>query len=650
MEVGSKLLTAIAMLTKVIIGDFMKKRIKEVVIILLSLMILHSSSSVNAADYNDYGWYKNEINNCDIDIKVEDNNILRITENYQVHFNEEVHGLYRIIPLNSRIKRSDGSSYILRAKISDIEVEDKPFTCSRGISDEEIKIGDEDELIEGDQEYTISYTYNLGNDRSRNFDEFYFNLIGSEWEDTIFKNVTFKITMPKDFNEDKIGFTAGKVDNINGADVYYEVNDNVITGEYSTPLTDGEALTIRVELPQGYFKYNSSYMIISIITSMIITIMTLVVVFKRATRGKKIQPIEPVLFYPPYGANPIQIKKFYNKSFINTSDISILLIYLANKGYIKIVEEKSNEKIEYVFTKLREYNGSNKIEELFMEKFFENKDVIKGWFVGINLNNAHVAIRRQLRKESKESPVYTEKSVKSLKIGWILALISSILGITMLCYNSGITIGSGIKCGVGVTTAIVIMLYFVIGKEKYKRKSGWGNLAIISVSVVIAAVLLYKLLYFDEANILLGIVCIIAGIIDTYCIVGMRIRTEFSNKIYGEICGFKNFLEVAEKDRLEALVMQNPNYFFDILPYTYVLEVSDKWIKSFANIVTMQPNWCTSNFRSNTWDVNTCVSSIDNLVTKYVKSITSTASSGGSRSGGGGRSGGGAGGGGGGSW
>ena len=651
----------------------MKSIFKKILIITLSLIILFPHSIVYAdsetgqykenysedeeenydeeEEYEEdylYSTYKNEIDNCDINIKVEDNNILKITENYQVHFNEEVHGLYRTIPLNSHIKRSDGSGYILRAKISDIEVKDEPFTCSRNISEEEIKIGDEDKLIEGDHEYTISYTYNLGNDRSRDFDEFYFNLIGSQWKDTVFKNVTFKITMPKDFNEDKIGFTAGKVNNFADADVYYEVNGNIITGEYSTPIHENEALTIRLQLPEGYFEYNPTYMKSAIIASIVIILLTAVVIIMRLTRGKKVNPIEPVVFYPPYGCNPIQIKRFYSENNIQDSDVSTLLIYLANKGYINIMEDRSKQKPEYIFTKLKYYNGTNKIEKIFMDKFFKHDNLIKGSDVGENLYNAYQEICREVTREGKENPIFTKKSVKKLIVTWILTIVSSVFGMTMLCYNSGLGILGGILCGGFITAVASIMIFFLVGKEKYKHPSGWIILAIVSVIAFFIIYILSNLIYLDEANKLLAVIYVIAGIIDSYCIVGMKIRTEFSNKIYGEICGFRNFLNIAEKDKLEALVMQNPNYFFDILPYTYVLGVSDKWIKTFASIVTRQPDWYVSNCGFSLWNVHYCMDSMDRSMSQYVSSISSS-SSGGS-SGGGGVSGGGAGGGGGGSW
>lgn len=43
-------------------------------------------------------------------------------------------------------------------------------------------------------------------------------------------------------------------------------------------------------------------------------------------------------------------------------------------------------------------------------------------------------------------------------------------------------------------------------------------------------------------------------------------RTEYGTQILGRILGFKNFLETVEKDRLEAMVQDDPEYFYEILP------------------------------------------------------------------------------------
>ena len=61
-------------------------------------------------------------------------------------------------------------------------------------------------------------------------------------------------------------------------------------------------------------------------------------------------------------------------------------------------------------------------------------------------------------------------------------------------------------------------------------------------------------------------------------------RTKYGNELFGKVKGFKRFLETAEKPQLEGLVEQNPEYFYNILPYAYVLDVSKKWIDKFENI------------------------------------------------------------------
>ena len=68
-------------------------------------------------------------------------------------------------------------------------------------------------------------------------------------------------------------------------------------------------------------------------------------------------------------------------------------------------------------------------------------------------------------------------------------------------------------------------------------------------------------------------------------------RTEESHKNLEKITGFKKFLETAEKDRLEMLVHDNPKYFYNILPFAYVLGVSDKWVDKFEGIAIEPPEW-----------------------------------------------------------
>ena len=113
----------------------------------------------------------------------------------------------------------------------------------------------------------------------------------------------------------------------------------------------------------------------------------------------------------------------------------------------------------------------------------------------------------------------------------------------------------------------------------------------------------------------------------------------------GKIKGFKNFLETAEKPKLEQLVWQDPAYFYNILPYTYVLGVSDKWIKKFEVIALQPPDWYAG---STAFNMVTFGSFMNSTMTSASTAMSSSPSSSGGS--GGGSSGGGSGGGGGGSW
>ena len=75
-----------------------------------------------------------------------------------------------------------------------------------------------------------------------------------------------------------------------------------------------------------------------------------------------------------------------------------------------------------------------------------------------------------------------------------------------------------------------------------------------------------------------------------FCLKKLSKRTKYGLEILGKIKGFKKFLETAEKGKLESLVSQNPSYFYDILPFMYVLGISNKWIEQIENITLKEEN------------------------------------------------------------
>lgn len=122
-------------------------------------------------------------------------------------------------------------------------------------------------------------------------------------------------------------------------------------------------------------------------------------------------------------------------------------------------------------------------------------------------------------------------------------------------------------------------------------------------------------------------------------------RTPFGNEMLGKLKGFKRFLETAEKPQLEALVNENPEYFYNILPYTYALGVSETWMSQFETIAMQAPNWYVGYSTFSMHEFNHFMN--DTMKSAQGAMSSSPSSNGGT---GGGSSGGGSGGGGGGSW
>ena len=128
-------------------------------------------------------------------------------------------------------------------------------------------------------------------------------------------------------------------------------------------------------------------------------------------------------------------------------------------------------------------------------------------------------------------------------------------------------------------------------------------------------------------------------------------KTDWYASVLGKIRGYKNFLEIAEKDRMEALAEEDPEYFYKNLAFAYSLGVTTVYAKNFASLATEPPEW----YEGTVYVGGDPVTSMSflNSMDSMMKSISSSMTSSPSSSGGGGGSfsgGGGGGGGGGGSW
>lgn len=611
-------------------------------------------SKENDADVTiNYEHYDYVLDSYDVEIVVNENNTFDITEKITAYFIEEKHGIFRKLPLKNTITRLDGTKSTNNAKITNVSVLNNEFDTYKENGNYVIKIGSASKTLTGKKEYTIKYHYNIGKDKSKDYDELYYNIIGTEW-DTAIDNVTFTIKMPKEFDASKLGFSAGSYGSTNSDNIIYNVDGNIITGSYESVLDEGEGLTIRLELPEGYFEgAESTVDKLNYILYSLPIIFVLVSLFLWKKYGKDDEVIETVEFYPPEGYNSLEVGFLY-KGKAENEDVVSLLVYLANKGYVKITETENTSFIfktkSVVITKLKEYDGNNPTEKLFLNGLFkygrtevELEDLNDSFYITMN------KILSKINTKNNKHQIFEKSSLKKNGI-LVLMIIATFILITvkpMLEYGGAANLIVGLLFpGIGFT----VLFAMVFGKTPIPTKifgviwgMGFGGMP---WTMLVLPVLLVEPIYL--VGYIIGLACIAAMIM---IIRIMPKRTDYGTEILGKIKGFKTFLETVEKERLEALVMENPTYFYDILPYAYVLGVSDKWISKFEIIAMEKPDWYsgTSEFSAATFErfMSSTMSSV-----KTAMSSSPSSSSGGSGGGssGGGSSGGGSGGGGGGSW
>ena len=684
-----------------------------------------NSSSLTPSKNYQYRSYDYVIDKYDINIIVNENNTFDITETITAYFNVSKHGILRTIPLKNTITRLDGTTSTNRTQVTNVSV-DNEYTTSRENGNYKLQIGSANRTLTGEQKYVIKYTYNLGKDPAKNYDELYYNIIGNEW-DTVIGNITFSITMPKGFDSSKLGFSSGNIGSTDNSKVNYNVSRNKITGSYNDILGIGEALTIRCELPEGYFVGAKLDINITDYIMFIIPIVFLVIsILLWFKYGRDEQVIETIEFYPPEGLNSLDVGFLY-KGKAENKDITSLLIYLANKGYLKIINKKidlstkrinlndslknnANQKIvelqnkidsekrinpnsqkikyyenmldiyknidkpidykqyglkskinkfknenKFLIKKLKNYDGTNINEQWFMEGLFEyDRTEVTDKMLYNNFYITNDRILNNINNKQNKDKIF-EKSPLRIKFLIILMIAATYCLITIppiFNYGQPETLIFAIFSS-GISFSFLFSMLF---KKRHIAEKIFGlifglGLGGMSWVVIILPTLTQDFLYL--IGYIIGIVCVAIMIV---CLIYLPKRTKYGNEMFGKLKGFKNFLETAEKEKLESMVLENPNYFYDILPFTYVLGISDKWIKKFESISLQAPSWYNS---PNTFDISnfeTFVNSTMSLAQSAMSSTPYSNSSGGSSgessggSSGGGSSGGGSGGGGGGSW
>lgn len=302
----------------------------------------------------------------------------------------------------------------------------------------------------------------------------------------------------------------------------------------------------------------------------------------------------------PNNMDPLVMGKLIDNK-VDKSDVTSLIYYWANKGYLKIniTDENSvdGSGIELIRIRKALPEGSPSYQVKMFNKLFAGGDLVKLSDLTYKFYSTVESVTKEVNAENGK--LYSGKSMAvavmfALIGGLVTALTPMIIALTTI--SSKLLLLAPLIMlipAVGVFALMQTVRYNRLKLKKKKLLLFYGGIVLLEVIVTILYVLLLPS-YFVETlpKILLCVVGFAITMLSA-CIIS---RTEAYTEKLNHIVGFREFISVTEKDKLEAMLEENPELYYQVLPYAQVLGVSDIWENKFANLTVEPPAWCTRSY------------------------------------------------------
>lgn len=553
-----------------------------------------------------------------IDAKVTETNDIQITEEMDVFFNYDKHGIYRVIPEKNTIIE-DGDKKKVEARVSNVTVNEK-FTSTSQDGYKILKIGDKDKTIVGDKKYIIKYTYSIEKYNTKEgIDEFYFNIVGDKINTSI-GSVEYKIEFPKKYNKENIYLYAGiyeyKLDgeetvNKEKGIVTEVLSDTVIAGRIDKLILPFKAVTLRIKLGKDYFVLRNNYTdILAKIGTAVAAmtfIYTLIILYKYG-RDKKLSDI--ITFKLP---KELDVSNTYYLKYKTTTDyrkiVPALIIEFANEGYIEISDGADRQekgifakkpKDRFDIVKIKDYKGNQYRKKIF-DALFSKGDVLTEKNikkVGQNIVTAVTEGVEVMQNSKFDKEVYDQSGLKHV---WKI-LGMTIIPLIILFLGAVSFVGSvGLTFKIISTIAILVSIFMSVMCLKQTSRTTTAIGVVVQLIIIIGMLVYAGVeakfisglgtgIYYIASAILLSLQVLISF--------WMEKKTQKGMMYEAQVNGFVKYIKTAREEELKEMVIEHPKMFFDILPYTYIFGISKLWINKFSNIEIEKPEWYTGNVYS----------------------------------------------------
>lgn len=466
-----------------------------------------------------------------VDVQLSAEGTATINEHIKVRFNEERRGIIRKIPTKGKFKGHRQS-----IRIKDIKIEDWQHVITPG-SSFEIKFGNKSEYISGNQEYKFSYKAENGILNFENHEEFYWTLIGGDWDADIL-NASYSITLPEniDLTSEDYQVFSGKVGESTSFGTIQK-EGKILSGKSLSTLGNGKALTVGFRVPSGYFLGQEKAKILSppkIYTKdktyplPILMILSLIASFFVWGRNKK-QATGIARYYPPNEMSSAEVGTYYDFT-VHSRDLLSLIPYWGEKGYIKVrVHPKTRTQDIYFEKQMDIPKEAPNHERYFFDHIFAYDDIVYIDELKEDFYNEYINSKKMLKEDILDKKLYDQQAIKTFhsNLSFVFVLLLIFMGATSIAAFQWVGTGMGLFA----LALVIFVIKFLRPKRSYEGQ-----------------------------------------------------------KLHDQLEEFKRTVRNPNEKELINIVEDDPRYFDKIFPYAVAFGLDKQWLESFQKIGS-KPDW-----------------------------------------------------------
>ena len=323
--------------------------------------------------------------------------------------------------------------------------------------------------------------------------------------------------------------------------------------------------------------------------------------------AKKRAVVKPVEYFPPKGASPLDILIQYYGASANPREIfNPLMLYWAERGFITIEEDcKRGLKL----TKVKDLE-SPKSADGYDSETFDIEQALFNCLFGASkktfytlsalagFKETYEKVTAACKKRAKKITAEKSAGIKLASLITSFAMVVAVIAVVGLSIQSPLIIICVFPLVAIAFPRFIMFLFTLEGGGGAPKGSAVRFLFVPFFSMFGGVPLAVGLSMMPaDAAVLIAIAFAVCALNVFILIDRIDIRSNEQLKYYARICGFKKFLLLAEVKQLEKLVEEEPRYYYNVLPYCYVLKITKKLKAKFDRIALDGPGWYLGELR-----------------------------------------------------